>query len=314
MLDAFLRVFSLIRNRRGEVRLTQQNGNDSKSPMHKMMQLYGIRAKKSLGQNFLMDASYIHQITEAIGADEKDIVVEIGPGLGALTNELQKEAGAVLALELDQKLFEILQVEYKMQENVQVFLQDALTCDIALLVKEQQKKGDFRAGFLACGNLPYYITTPIMMRFLESDWNWRKLVFMVQKEVAERMVAPPGGKDYGALSLAVQYHAQTELVTIVPPEVFYPQPKVYSAVIALHRLEKPPVAVIDEKKFFSLIKIAFAQRRKTLLNCLGSQTSMSKEAWLPLLEKAQINPQRRGETLSMQEFATLADLWTQSVG
>ena len=280
------------------------------APAQKMMRVYGLKAKKSLGQNFLLDPSYIDRIVEALGAGGQDLVIEVGPGLGALTRPLSQKAGRVLALEVDRRLYDILRVEMKTQENVRIVLEDALSCDVGAMVAQERQTGIFSPGFLACGNLPYYITTPILMRFLESAWDWKRLVFMVQKEVAARMVAPPGGKDYGSLSLAVQYHAQAAITTEVPPEVFYPQPKVYSAVVCLNRLPKPPVQLKEEKKFFTLIKASFGQRRKTILNALSNHTSLSKEQWLSLLKQTGIEPQRRGETLSMEEFASLANNWS----
>lgn len=274
-----------------------------------LMQAHTIRAKKSLGQNFIIEPQVIDNIVTAAGCDKQDLVLEIGPGLGSLTQALSNAAGQVIALEIDQSLIPALEQSLAACANVQLLHADAMTADLSrILAEAYQTSPNLRPGFMAVANLPYYITTPLLLRFLQQpDLPWRRLVFMVQKELAERMQAAPGSKDYGALSLAVQYRAQARLAFSVPPSVFFPRPKVASAVIVLERLAAPSVQPVDEDLFFAVIRAGFNQRRKTLPNSLSSVLQLPKEQINAALAAAGIAPERRAETLTMAEFARLAD-------
>lgn len=273
----------------------------------KIISKYNIRMHKSLGQNFLIEPKFIDKIVDASDIRENQVVVEIGPGIGALTQALADKAGLVIAIEIDRNLVNVLNETLGEYRNIQVVYGDAMKVDFDQLVQEASGK-DLRLPYRVVANLPYYITTPIIMRLLEEKFHFSSLVLMVQKEVALRMQALPGTKDYGALSIGVQYYCCPTLVKIVPPTVFYPRPEVESAIIKLDKREQPAVQVDDEKVFFSLVKAAFNQRRKTLLNALtNSGFSLNKEEWLKVLMESQIEPNRRGETLSLQEFALLAN-------
>lgn len=274
-----------------------------------LMQAHTIRAKKSLGQNFIIEPQVIDNIVTAAGCDKQDLVLEIGPGLGSLTQALSNTAGQVIALEIDQSLIPALEQSLAACANVQLLHADAMTADLSrILAEAYQASPNLRPDFMAVANLPYYITTPLLLRFLQQpDLPWRRLVFMVQKELAERMQAAPGSKDYGALSLAVQYRAQARLAFSVPPSVFLPRPKVASAVIVLERLAAPSVQPVDEDLFFAVIRAGFNQRRKTLPNSLSSVLQLPKEQVNAALAAAGVAPERRAETLTMAEFARLAD-------
>lgn len=276
-----------------------------------IMRKHGLSAKKSLGQNFIIEPHIIERIAAAADCDKQDLVLEIGPGLGSLTQALSQAAGQVISVEIDKTLIEPLRETFADRPNIEIVHADALTADIPALLREQQQKGSFRPGFMAVANLPYYITTPLIMRFLEQDCGWRRMVFMVQKELADRMQAAPGTKDYGALSLAVQFRARASIAFIVPPSVFIPRPKVASAVIVLDRLDQPPAAVRDEQQLFAVIRAGFGQRRKTLLNSLTSGLALPKEQIAAALDTAGIAAERRAETLTIGEFARLADALTE---
>ncbi|MCR6545227.1 16S rRNA (adenine(1518)-N(6)/adenine(1519)-N(6))-dimethyltransferase RsmA [Dehalobacterium formicoaceticum] len=267
---------------------------------------YGLRMHKTLGQNFLIEPKFIEKIMEAAEIKDNQVVVEIGPGIGALTQGLAEKAAGVIALEIDRGLIDVLQDIFREKTNVHVVHGDALKVDFDLLVQEQM--GKRAIPYKVVANLPYYITTPIIMRLLEGGFHFSSLVLMVQKEVARRMAALPGTKDYGALSIGVQYFCKPQLITTVPPTVFYPKPEVESTVIRLDKRERPAVVVTNEKIFFALVKAAFGQRRKTLLNALSnSGYPLNKEEWQHLLEMSRLDPKRRGETLSLEEFAVLAN-------
>jgi 16S rRNA (adenine1518-N6/adenine1519-N6)-dimethyltransferase len=278
-----------------------------------LMREFSVSAKKSLGQNFIIEPQIIERIAAAADCDKQDLVLEIGPGLGSLTQALSEKAGQVVAVEIDKTLLEPLQSSFAEIANIEVVNADALEVDFTELLAPYQASGEFRPGFMAVANLPYYITTPIIMRFLETDCGWRRLVFMVQKELAARMQAKPGSKDYGALSLAVQYRARAKVAFTVPASVFIPRPKVDSAVIVLERLEQPPIEVQDENLLFAAIRAGFNQRRKTLLNSLQNGQAgqggidMDKQQIAAALAMAEIAPSRRAETLTIEEFGRLAD-------
>lgn len=266
-----------------------------------ILKVFHLRASKKLGQNFLIDAAVVRGIVEAAELQEGERVLEIGPGIGTLTQGLAESGAQVTAVELDKKLPAVLAETLKGYENVRIVQGDILKTDIRELM------GD--APFKVAANLPYYITTPILMALLEQRLPIRKIVTMVQKEVAERMIAPPGSKTYGALSVAVQYYTAPEIVLDVPPKSFIPAPEVDSVVIACKVRGEPPVAVRDEKLFFRVVKAAFGQRRKTLSNALKGAGFLKDEVQ-GALEQAGIEAARRGETLSLEEFAQLADAFT----
>lgn len=259
---------------------------------------FKLRADKKLGQNFLIDHTVVQRIVEAAELSDKDTVLEVGPGIGTLTQGLAESKAEVVAVELDKRLLPVLDTTLAGYDNVRIVNGDILKVDIM----DEVGHKDFKC----CANLPYYITTPIIFALLEKRLPMERLVAMVQKEVAERMAAKPGGRDYGALSVAIQYYTVPEIAFIVPPESFIPAPNVDSAVIVCKRREKPAVAVEDEALFFRVVKAAFSLRRKMLNNSLKNMGINSTEcaAWL---ERAGVDGKRRAETLSLEEFASLAN-------
>ncbi len=265
-----------------------------------VLKTFDIRASKKLGQNFLIDPQVVDGIVQAAAIGPEDRVLEIGPGIGTLTQALAETGAAVTAVELDQRLLTVLEKTLEGYDNIRVVHGDILKVDIAREMGE--------GGYKVVANLPYYITTPIVMALLERRLPLERLVTMVQKEVALRMVAKPGSKDYGALSVAVQYYTEPELLFVVPPRSFIPAPAVESAVICCKVRKAPPVEVESEKLFFRVVKSAFGQRRKTLNNAL-KLTGLSSEGVGKILSGAGIDGVRRGETLSLQEFANLANEW-----
>lgn len=269
-----------------------------------VLKKYELAAKKSLGQNFLVDLNILNKIVSAAELDESKGALEIGPGIGALTQQLAKRAGKVVAVEIDQRMLPVLEETLEPYANATVVHGDVLKVDLAE-VFERHFAG--LAGVSVVANLPYYITTPIIMRLLEEHLPVENIVVMIQKEVADRMAAKPGTKDYGSLSVAVQYYCEPQVVTIVPHTVFIPQPNVDSAVIRLRVRKEPPVQVTDEKLYFEVVQASFAQRRKTISNNLLSRffTKETKPRMEQALQEAGIDPSRRGETLSLQEYAAL---------
>ncbi len=264
----------------------------------------GLAPKKSLGQNFLIDDSVLFDIVSAAELSEDSCVLEIGPGMGVLTKELAKEASQVVAVEIDRDMVAVLEQNLAEFQNVTVINQDILKVDLDELFQEHFPGKTVKV----IANLPYYITSPIIMKLLESP-RITDIVVMIQKEVAERLAAREGTKDFGAISLAVQYRAEPYLVRHVPPESFCPPPKVTSSVIKLVRRKEPPVKVRDEAHFFRLIKAAFSQRRKTFLNSVGNYPGLSatKEDVRQVLSQLSINENIRGEALSMEQFAEISD-------
>lgn len=270
-----------------------------------IIQRHGFSFKKSLGQNFLIDQNILYKIVEAAGLDKDKGALEIGPGIGALTEKLAQTAGAVTAVEIDQRLIPILKEVLEPYPNVRVHHGDVLKVDLQELFRTHFD-GVSKVSVVA--NLPYYVTTPILMKLLEEKLPLENIVVMIQKEVAVRMAASPGSKDYGSLSIAVQYYSEPKLVCTVPHTVFIPQPNVESAVIRLQVREKPPVEVDDEAHFFEVVQASFAQRRKTIANNLKSRffPGEGRERLEHLLQEAEIEPSRRGETLSIEEYARLS--------
>lgn len=266
-----------------------------------IIEKYKFRFNKGLGQNFLIDEDVLQKIVECTGLTKDDDVLEIGPGIGTLTMELAEYAGKVLTIEVDDNLINILEDGFRDIENIRLHHGDALRVNLKELTGEYLKE-----PFSICANLPYYITTPLIAKFFSEGLRLRNIVLMVQKEVAQRMTADPGGKDYGSLSLLVQYYSKPSIVTTVPPSSFVPQPKIDSAVIKLEVYEKPVVDVLDKSLFFRIIRDSFNQRRKTLSNSLKA-TGISKEILDESFKSCGIDPVRRGETLSIEEFASLSD-------
>lgn len=268
-----------------------------------VVQKHNFKFSKSLGQNFLIDTNVIDRIIEGARVKEGDYVIEVGPGIGTLTKEMGKTAQKVVAIEIDKTLIPILKETLSDFPNIEVINKDILKVDVQELVKEKLNGGPVKL----IANLPYYITTPIVMKFLEEDIPVTDIVVMVQKEVADRMNAKPNTKDYGALSVAVQYYCDTEIVAKAPRHMFMPQPNVDSTVIGLHIREEQIYHVDNEDVFFKTVKASFGQRRKTLLNSLGGLGFLTKDQIREALQEANIDEKRRGETLSIEEFATLAN-------
>ncbi len=307
----------------------------------RILQAFHLKADKNLGQNFLVEESVVNRIAKAAELTAEDTVLEIGPGIGTLTQALALTGANVVSVELDKRLLPVLQETVGAYENVRIVQGDILKVNIPEIIAEAKtkRKGsdliqetaeeysgagtcsqdgsphsagaekNAEASFKVCANLPYYITTPIIMYLLEQKLPLERLVVMVQKEVAERMTAEPGGREYGAISVAMQYYTEPKIAFIVKAGSFLPAPKVDSAVLVCKRRSKPPVDVPDEKIFFKVVAAAFSVRRKMLTNSLknmGGLTGAQVKAWL---EKAGIDGTRRAETLSLEEFAALARAW-----
>lgn len=264
---------------------------------------FKLRADKKLGQNFLIDENIVRNIVAAAELSDKDTVLEVGPGIGTLTQGLAESGASVVAVELDKRLLPVLDTTLDGYDNVRIVNGDILQVDIMQTVGVDE--------FKVCANLPYYITTPIIFALLEKRLPMERLVAMVQKEVAERMAAKPGGKDYGALSVAIQYYTEPEIAFIVPPSSFIPAPSVDSAVIVCKRREKPPVEVCDEALFFRVVKAAFSLRRKMLNNSLKNM-GIKGEQVAKWLELAGVEGKRRAETLSLEDFAALTNTFAAS--
>lgn len=268
--------------------------------VHYICKRFDIKMSKKLGQNFLIKRGIVDEIVHAAELTVGEPVLEVGPGIGTLTQGLAQSGADVTAIELDRRLLEVLDTTLASYDNVRIIHGDVLKLDVPTIMNHKP--------FKVVANLPYYITTPIIMSLLESKLPIERLVVMVQKEVALRMVAKPGTKDYGALSVAVQYYTEPDIVLDVPPKSFLPAPAVTSSVIRCILRDKPPVDVIDEKLFFSVVKAGFAQRRKTFSNTMKT-TGLTRDRIEELLAKANIDGQRRGETFTLQEFADVANAW-----
>ncbi len=276
----------------------------SHSATKEVVQKYNFKFSKSLGQNFLIDSNIIDKILVGARIKEGDNIIEVGPGIGTLTREMGKVAEKVVAIEIDRNLIPILKDTLSDLDNTEVVNQDILKVDIQELIKDKLNGGPIKL----VANLPYYITTPIVMKFLEEDIPVTDIVVMVQKEVADRMNAIPGTKDYGALSIAVQYYCETEIVAKAPRHMFIPQPNVDSTVIGLHVRPERKYDVHNEEIFFKTVKASFGQRRKTLLNSLGGLGFLNKDEIREILKEASIDEKRRGETLSIEEFSVLSNI------
>ena len=285
---------------------------DLGNPKHtiEIIQKYQFAFQKRFGQNFLIDTHVLDKIISAAGITEQDCVLEIGPGIGTMTQYLAEHARRVVAVEIDSNLLPILDETLKGYTNITVINDDILKVDVGGLVNEYNEGRPVKV----VANLPYYITTPIIMGLFESDVPIDNITVMVQKEVADRMQVGPGSKDYGALSLAVQYYAEPYIVANVPPNCFIPRPNVGSAVIRLTRYKEPPVKVEDPKLMFKLIRASFNQRRKTLQNGLNNSPDIpyTKEQIVEAIESLQVSPSVRGEALTLEQFARLSNYFTEN--
>ncbi|MGM9945671.1 MAG: 16S rRNA (adenine(1518)-N(6)/adenine(1519)-N(6))-dimethyltransferase RsmA [Lysinibacillus sp.] len=268
---------------------------------------YGFSFKKSLGQNFLIDPNILRNIVSHANLTEESGAIEVGPGIGALTEHLARAAKKVVSFEIDQRLLPVLEDTLSPYDNVKIVHSDILKADVVKVIEEEMPGIN---DIMVVANLPYYVTTPILMKLLNDRLPIRGFVVMMQKEVADRITAKPGTKEYGSLSIAIQYYCKAEVAMIVPKTVFMPQPNVDSAVIRLIKHDKPPVTVISEDFLFEVTRTSFAQRRKTILNNLQSglqDGKKKKEMIIAALEASGIEPTRRGETLTIEEFGRLAD-------
>lgn len=272
-----------------------------------IMNKYNITASKSLGQNFLIDSEVVSGIVDNAKVSKEDLIIEIGPGLGTLTSLLLERAGKVVCIELDKRMVNIITDRFALYENFEVINEDVLKVPLKSIIEENLKMHNLRNAKVVA-NLPYYITTPIIMKLLEDRLNLQSITVMVQKEVAERLTETPGGKETGAITYSINYFADSEIVIQVPNTSFIPAPEVNSAVMKLTLLDKPRVIVKDEKKLFNIIKIAFMQKRKTLVNSLNNGNILeSKENIEKMLTELGIDLKARAENLTLEQFAQIAD-------
>ncbi len=270
-----------------------------------VLDMFGFSFAKKYGQNFLIDGNIVSNIVKNAGITKEDTVLEIGPGIGTMTQVLCEQAKNVIAVEIDKRLIDVLTFTLRDYDNVTVINSDILKCNIEELCKQYSSNGRLKV----VANLPYYITTPIIMELLEKNNNSviESITVMIQKEVAERLGAEPGNKDYGAITLSINYYSDANIVMTVPASCFMPRPNVDSAVIRMDIYDKPPVVTKDEVKMFKVIKAAFSQRRKTLVNSVSSSTDIAKETILKSLNEMGLSESVRGETLSLEQFAELSD-------
>lgn len=276
-----------------------------------IMKKYGIAANKSLGQNFLINEEVVTQIVERAEISKDDLVIEIGPGLGTLTNRLLEKAGKVIAIELDKRMIEILTDRFELYKNFEIINEDVLKVNLQQLIDENIKSGQLKSAKIVA-NLPYYITTPIIMKLLEEKLPIESITVMIQKEVADRLIELPGGKNSGAITYSVYYYAEAGEVLKVMPNSFVPEPSVESKVIKLQIRKEPPVKVDNETMLFQIIKYAFMQRRKTLVNALEkSDIFHSKKEIVEILEKIGLNEKIRGEALSLEDYACITNFVTK---
>lgn len=270
---------------------------------------YDFKAARRLGQNFVTDPAVTQRIIEACGAGPRDLVLEIGPGLGVISSKAAQSCGKLVAVEIDKKLLPILAETVGWQPNVKIINEDILKADIEGIIESERvlPDGEAAEAVRLIGNLPYCITTPIMNRLLPLSGLFETMTVMVQKEVAEKMAAPAGAKNYGFISVNIQYYCEIEYIMDVPREVFLPQPRVDSSVLTLRPRKEKEARVLDEEKFFEVVRAGFAQRRKTLLNSLSGVCGAGKDRVLEALLSAGVDPLRRAETLSVAEFAEVSN-------
>ena len=272
-----------------------------------IMKKYKIRANKALGQNFLINQNVVDKIVESSHITKEDLVIEIGPGLGTLTKELLEKAGKVICIELDKKMIKILTDRFSLYENFELIHGDVLKVRLNKIIKEEKEKNGFKSAKIVA-NLPYYITTPIIMKLLEDRLDLESITVMIQKEVADRLIAIPGEKETGAITYSVYYYATAEGIMEVPNDSFIPEPEVPSKVIKLTLRKEPPVEVKSRGVMFRIIKSAFMQRRKTLLNALtNTKVFMSKEEGLKILKELHLDENVRAEKLTLQDFAEITN-------
>ena len=268
---------------------------------------YHITANKNLGQNFLINDEVIEKTIEAANISNEDLIIEIGPGLGTLTSKMVEKAKKVIAVELDRKMIIILKERFSLYENLEIINEDILKVDLQKIINKEKQENKIKTVKIVA-NLPYYITTPIIMKLLEERLEIESITVMVQKEVAERLLAKPGEKNAGAITYSVAYYAETEKVIEVKNDSFIPAPEVDSEVIKLTLRKSSPVKVKNEEKFFKLIKVSFMQRRKTFLNGVSNSGIVEKEKLKEILEELGIPENIRGENLSLEQFAKIANL------
>ena len=271
-----------------------------------IMKKYNIRANKSLGQNFLINEEVVESIVNSSEITKIDMVIEIGPGLGTLTKYLLEKAGKVLCIELDSKMIKILNDRFSECSNFEIINEDVLKVDLNKIIKENKEKSEIE-NVKIVANLPYYITTPIIMKLLEEKLDIKSITVMIQKEVADRLIETPGGKNTGAITHTVYYYCESEKIMEVPNSSFIPEPEVTSEVIKMNLRETPAVEIANTKVMFMIIKSAFMQRRKTLLNALtNTKVFVNKQEGIEILEKLNLDENVRAENLSIQEFANIA--------
>ncbi len=271
--------------------------------LKQIIEMHGFKFSKSLGQNFLIDGNIVKKIVKDSGISKEDYVLEVGPGVGTLTEELSLNAKKVIAVEIDKKLLPILDITLKQYDNIEIVCGDILEIDIKSLIDEKMEGGPIKV----VANLPYYVTTPIIARFLEEDLNIDSLTIMVQKEVAQRMMAKEGSKVYGSLSVFVNFYSEPEILLTVPKSVFMPSPKIDSAVIRLNM--KKHIPEVDKAQFFKVVKACFSKRRKTILNALSSYGfQLSKDEFKSALETINIDPKSRAEELSLEQFVSISKI------
>lgn len=272
-----------------------------------IMKKYNIKANKSLGQNFLISQNVVDSIVGCSKIEENDLVIEIGPGLGTLTKELLERAKKVICIELDKRMVSILEDRFKLYENFELINQDVLKVDLKNLIKNEKENNNIKKVKIVA-NLPYYITTPIIMKLLEEELDLESITVMIQKEVADRLIAIPGEKQTGAITYAVYYYSEAEGILEVPKDSFIPEPEVTSKVIRLNIRKEPPVEVKNKEVMFRIIKSAFMQRRKTLLNALtNTKVFLNKEEGIKILEENSLKETVRAEELTLQDFANIAN-------
>lgn len=271
-----------------------------------LLKKYHISANKSLGQNFLIHDEVIHQTVESATISKDDLIIEIGPGLGILTQELLEKAKKVIAIELDNRMVSILQDRFSFYQNFELIAQDVLKVNLKEIVEREKRENGIKEVKVVA-NLPYYITTPIIMKLLEENLAIESITVMVQKEVAQRLVAHPSEKLAGAITYSVQYYCTTKQIIDVPKESFLPAPEVESAVIQLTLRKEPPVQVQNKENFFKLIKVSFMQRRKTFLNGVSNSGLVSKQTLKEILTELNIPETIRGENLTLEQFAQIAN-------
>ncbi|WKY42878.1 16S rRNA (adenine(1518)-N(6)/adenine(1519)-N(6))-dimethyltransferase RsmA [Eubacteriaceae bacterium ES2] len=274
----------------------------SPSVIKSILNKYELHFNKRYGQNFLIDENIVNKIAETGEITQNDLILEIGPGIGTLTSALCKNAGKVISVEIDKKLIPVLNQTLKEFDNIEIIQDDILKIDINKILEKE-----IFSNLKIVANLPYYITTPIIMGFLEMNLDIEKMVFLIQKEVGERLCAVPGSKAYGSLSIAAQFYADVEIEFLVPAQVFMPKPKVDSIVVSMKKKKEPGIIVDNREMFFKIVKAGFNNRRKTLINSLTTNTDFSKDQILQALNHCGISAGIRGEALTGQEFAHLAN-------